>query len=330
MILDKRYQVFVSSTYSDLSEEREYVIHELNKVGFIAVGMEQFPATDEEQMDYIKPIIDESDYYVVIIRGKYGSIGSHGISFTEKEFQYATSIGKPALGFLYKNPGSLRLDETDQDAMKMGKLTAFRSSLENKKIVRYWNGKDELVSAVKDTIHDQVRRKPGIGWIRGDQAIDPKVYKELEEVRQENAKLRDLLAKSDLETVAFPSHLSSGGDIVTVKFLEGDQEKESTISWDEIFDLVIEQIYNEMPETSCIWPVLSALSERSTAINPYTNLELAKFIRHQFLALGLIDTIVKEHIDSSRFRSQDICWCFTLKGRRYASERNALKRTQLR
>jgi hypothetical protein len=44
----KRYQIFVSSTHADLKEEREAVINELTKVGYIAVGMEQFPATDEE------------------------------------------------------------------------------------------------------------------------------------------------------------------------------------------------------------------------------------------------------------------------------------------
>jgi hypothetical protein len=59
-----RYQIFVSSTHSDLKKERESVINELTKIGYIAVGMEQFPATDEEQMEYIRPIIDESDYYI--------------------------------------------------------------------------------------------------------------------------------------------------------------------------------------------------------------------------------------------------------------------------
>jgi hypothetical protein len=47
--MDERYQVFVTSTYSDFKEERERVINELTRVGYIAVGMEQFPATDETQ-----------------------------------------------------------------------------------------------------------------------------------------------------------------------------------------------------------------------------------------------------------------------------------------
>ena len=109
--MNTRYQIFVSSTYSDLKEERESVINELTRVGYIAVGMEQFPATDEEQLEYIQKIIDESDYYVVIIRGKYGSLASDGISFTEKECDYALETKKPVLAFLVKNPGNYALDK---------------------------------------------------------------------------------------------------------------------------------------------------------------------------------------------------------------------------
>ena len=105
--MEKRFQVFVSSTYSDLKDEREKVIHELTRVGFIAVGMEQFPATDEEQLEYIQKIIDESDYYVVIIRGKYGSLTSDGLSFTEKECDYALETKKPVLEPIRKEVESL-------------------------------------------------------------------------------------------------------------------------------------------------------------------------------------------------------------------------------
>jgi Domain of unknown function (DUF4062) len=129
--MDKRYQIFVSSTYSDLKEERESVINELTRVGYIAVGMEQFPATDEEQLEYIRLIIDESDYYVVIIRGKYGSLANDGISFTEKECDYALETKKPVLAFLVKYPGKLRVDETDNDPKKARKLMPSRRNLKN-------------------------------------------------------------------------------------------------------------------------------------------------------------------------------------------------------
>jgi hypothetical protein len=51
--MDKRYQVFVSSTYADLKEERQYVIQALMEMDCIPVGMELFPVADEEQWKFI-------------------------------------------------------------------------------------------------------------------------------------------------------------------------------------------------------------------------------------------------------------------------------------
>ena len=87
--MDKRYQVFISSTFSDLKEERKNVIQTLLEMDCIPAGMELFPAPDEEQWEFIKKIIDDCDYYMLIIGGRYGSLTKDGISYTEKEFDYA-------------------------------------------------------------------------------------------------------------------------------------------------------------------------------------------------------------------------------------------------
>ncbi|HDZ8843871.1 TPA: DUF4062 domain-containing protein [Aeromonas dhakensis] len=47
--MDKKYQVFISSTYEDLKDEREQVIKSVLEMGHIPVGMEMFSAADEEQ-----------------------------------------------------------------------------------------------------------------------------------------------------------------------------------------------------------------------------------------------------------------------------------------
>jgi hypothetical protein len=151
--MDKRYQIFVSSTHSDLHKERERVINELTRIGYIAVGMEQFPATDEEQLEYIRPIIDESDYYVVILRGKYGSLANDGISFTEKECDYALETKKPVLAFLFKNPGQLRVDGTDADPEKARKLDVFKKKLEERRIVKYWEDSSQLIDRQRSSVH---------------------------------------------------------------------------------------------------------------------------------------------------------------------------------
>ena len=62
--MDKRFQVFVSSTYTDLKEERQLVIRAVMELDCIPAGMELFPAADEEQFEFIKRVINDCDYYL--------------------------------------------------------------------------------------------------------------------------------------------------------------------------------------------------------------------------------------------------------------------------
>ncbi len=57
--MDRRYQVFVSSTYEDLREERAAVIAALLQLDCIPAGMEHFPASDEDSFTWIKRVILE-------------------------------------------------------------------------------------------------------------------------------------------------------------------------------------------------------------------------------------------------------------------------------
>ena len=91
--MDKRYQVFLSSTYADLKDERRAVIQALMEMDCIPAGMELFPSTDDEQFSFIKKVIDDCDYYVLIIGGRYGSTTPEGLSYTEQEYDYARGRG---------------------------------------------------------------------------------------------------------------------------------------------------------------------------------------------------------------------------------------------
>ena len=64
--------------------------------GHIPAGMELFAAGDQSQWAVIKAWIEESDVYMLILGGRYGSIepGS-GKSYTQLEYEYAIEIGKP-------------------------------------------------------------------------------------------------------------------------------------------------------------------------------------------------------------------------------------------
>lgn len=83
MHMDKRYQVFISSTYADLKEERSKVMQTIMSLNCIPAGMELFPASNDEQFEFIKRVIDDCDYYILIVGGRYGSLSEDGISYTE-------------------------------------------------------------------------------------------------------------------------------------------------------------------------------------------------------------------------------------------------------
>jgi hypothetical protein len=92
---DKKFQIFVSSTYIDLKEERQAAVEAILSAGHIPAGMELFSAGDESQMTVIKRWIDESDIYLLILGGRYGSIEpKSGKSYTQLEFEYAVEIKK--------------------------------------------------------------------------------------------------------------------------------------------------------------------------------------------------------------------------------------------
>ena len=49
--MNKKYQIFVSSTYEDLKEERDLVIEAILEMGHFPVGMEMFSTGDEQQWE---------------------------------------------------------------------------------------------------------------------------------------------------------------------------------------------------------------------------------------------------------------------------------------
>lgn len=165
---ERRYQVFVSSTYKDLQAERQEVIQALLELDCIPAGMELFPATDESQWNLIKQVIDDCDYYIVIIGGRYGSIGPRGISYTEMEYRYALKTNKPILAFLHENPDQIPVSKSESDSQSKKKLEEFRKFAQNK-MCRFWNSPSELGGIVSRSTIRLIKHSPAIGWVKADQ-----------------------------------------------------------------------------------------------------------------------------------------------------------------
>jgi len=166
--MNKRYQVFVSSTYEDLREERSKVMTALLELNCIPAGMELFPAADDDAWTLIRDVIDECDYYVLILAGRYGSCDKDGISYTEKEYRYALEKGKKIIAFIHASPGTLAQNKCEQEADGRAKLDSFRG-LAKAKVCKFWSSADELASVVSRGLVQLINRYPGVGWVRADQ-----------------------------------------------------------------------------------------------------------------------------------------------------------------
>lgn len=166
---EKHYQIFISSTYKDLVKERQSVTTAVLELGHMPAGMELFPASSDSAWTLIKQVIDSSDYYILIIGGRYGSQDEDGIGFTEKEYDYAVSKGKPVLAFLHKDPDGLPRRDTETEDSASKKLSQFRAKVEKKHTCVYWASADELKSALLKSLSHAFKNRPAIGWIRADQ-----------------------------------------------------------------------------------------------------------------------------------------------------------------
>jgi hypothetical protein len=159
---NKVYQVFVSSTIKDLQEERRTVINTILKKGFLPAGMELFAAGNDEQWGVIEQRIRSCDYYVVIVAERYGSIAQDGLSYTEKEYRFAKTIGVPIAALLLDPDadwprGKIEFDRAQQ-------INDFRKLCEMK-LCKYWKTKDELALECALALDDLVRKHPRPGLV---------------------------------------------------------------------------------------------------------------------------------------------------------------------
>lgn len=191
--MSTKYQIFVSSTYEDLKAERDRVIQGILEMGHIPVGMEMFSAADEAQWQIIARHIEESDYYVVILAHRYGSMDG-AVSFTRKEYEHAVARGIPTIGFVIDPEALWPADRMDHDAAMIERLADFRTLVQSKP-VGYWTNADDLYGKASVALVKAIAAQPRVGWVRASSALGPEVTAEISRLSAENAGLRERLAQ---------------------------------------------------------------------------------------------------------------------------------------
>ena len=341
--MEKRYQVFVSSTYTDLLEARQEVMQALLESDCIPAGMELFPAADDDQWTLIKRVIDECDYCIVIIAGRYGSVGPEEKSFTQLEYEYAISQGKPVIAFLHEKPGSLPADNTEKAPAQAKKLEDFRN-LAKKKMVRYWTTPEGLGSVVGRSLVRLIKSHPATGWVKADSLPSQEATTEILELRKQVDELRH-----ELETVRTTAPketvpLAQGEDEFKIEYtfrvedlLGGDTYSESySVSWSRIFarisPLMIDEASDKVlqNELGRMAEELNIESLRKRRDWKFSHLHLFHITDNAFSTIKVQLLTLKLIIKSTKSRSvKDTAnyWTLTPDGETLMTELRAIRKT---
>lgn len=194
--MDKKYQVFISSTYTDMRAERQAAVEAILDAGHIPAGMELFAASDKEQMEVIKGWIDESDIFMLILGGRYGSVDpGTGKSYIQLEYEHAVATGKPFFALYLtdkaiadKAKGPLGLDATERHDTRA--LNEFRATVKGKLCSEIEDVKDIKIQVPKSIRNLGEKHKLG-GWVRASAVLDvAPLMSELAVLRQENGLLK--------------------------------------------------------------------------------------------------------------------------------------------
>ncbi|WP_052766092.1 DUF4062 domain-containing protein [Aurantiacibacter gangjinensis] len=332
-----RHSVFVSSTFTDLVEERSEVIQALWEMDCIPTGMEAFVASNQSQWEVIQRVIDECDYYVLIIGGRYGSVTEEGISYTEKEYRYASELGVPVLAFVHSNPEAIPVGKSEKDREGRDRLEAFRKAIMDQYPVRAWSTAQELGALVSRSLIREIRINPRPGWLRNDGSSPIALLERIKDLTEENEVLRNANVETDF---TFDETLEQGSDEIelsggrTVRhdgtFDRQNENWNAMVSWDQVFkdmgpSMINEATENELKsilarftgwdEPRARWSILSA------EVSP----EAWNEVLVQLRALGLIEQGEKKRgvNDKNRY------WKLTRKGDRYLLTLLARRRSGL-
>lgn len=199
--MKRRLQIFVSGTFTDLINERQSAVAAILKAGHIPAGMELFTAGDTSQWITIQRWIDESDGYMLILGGRYGSIEPKtGISYTELEYDYAVQQNKPLFAVVIDNnylKEKLRVNGSkviERDNVR--ELELFRKKV-LLNISSFFRDDKDIRLCVHESLAELNSNLSVKGWVSAVGIEDAKpLHEEINRLRSENSRLLTANKKS--------------------------------------------------------------------------------------------------------------------------------------
>lgn len=288
----RKLQVFVSSTFTDLKEERQAAVEAILTAGHIPAGMELFAAGDESQMAVIRRWIDESDAYLLLLGGRYGSIEPiTNKSYTHLEYEYAVEKGKALFALVIsdehlaeknKKEGMQVLEMENPQQLKLFKAVV------TSKLVKFWSDRRDILLAIMQTLSDFDRRTELIGWVPGNEATDSgAIAEEIARLGKENADLRAQISQAPKDQATYNSLNFDEMFWVLVKEELSFDNDDKKSAYNSCFQKVAEAVGNQKPSAlHVLWTWVEFSDERVYDVGDNN---LLKKVMNISEAAGIVD-----------------------------------------
>lgn len=163
-MLDKRYQVFISTSSAEMQPERIILSQTLVGMGFFSWGLEQRTPLNTA---FARRQIDDCDYVVILLGSQYGEQSVSGVGYMHLEYIYAVTKQKPIIVFMHEDPASRDPSLHDAKPELQEKFKEFRQLLQQEadQVFCYRTLRD-LEMAVRLNMPQMLERYPVSGWVR--------------------------------------------------------------------------------------------------------------------------------------------------------------------
>lgn len=269
--MDKKLQVFVSSTYTDLIEERQSAVEAILSAGHIPAGMELFSAGNDSQLEVIQRWIDESDVYMLILGARYGSIEPKTQkSYTHLEYEYAQKKKKPIFAIVISDKAiDEKVNKQGKEVLELDNPAKYKEFKEKvlKKLCKYCDDTKDIHIGVLGTLQDFKIRYKLSGWVSGKEIGQASemitqntiLMKENSDLRKENESLKAQLEKNKELICGYTAEeiiKRLDSEIITIpkKVVKGEEDIESSIL--KVFDVFQDKfaigVTNQAGETDAV------------------------------------------------------------------------------
>lgn len=247
VMLDTRYQIFISTSGRDMQPERMVLSQTLVGMGFFAWGLEhRTPLTTT----LARRQIDECDYLILLLGSQYGEQAISGVSYLSLEYEYALSQAKPIIVFMHEQPENREIDLQEKHPQLKDKFLAFRKKLLHEaEHIFYFKTPRELELAVRLNIPLMIEQYGGKGWVPAHQAqqledeiklLKSKILQLEQRVTEPSTQLNEV-APQDIFAFEYQIRAFQDGNFKELK-------RQRQMTWTQLLSVLAKRFETAVPE----------------------------------------------------------------------------------